>query len=151
MKKILQRRLHASGSVRYDALVLTRKIMSEAWILTAAFGYVAMYSKIGIWFSHLVLWGRFLLTLCIMGLSTCCLPALHNIRNFLLCVCFVLLTPLAVLETYRSVSFSEHLDHMSFLILDMAYASGISVTLWLNRCRSYFTYSGNGMSTYCFV
>ena len=35
-------RLRASGSVRYDAFVSARKIMSEAWNLTTAFGYVAM-------------------------------------------------------------------------------------------------------------
>ena len=55
-----------------------------------------------------------------MGLSTCCLTTLHNIIKFLLCVQFVLLAPLVALATYRAVSFYGHLQHMTFLALDMA-------------------------------
>ena len=50
----------------------------------------------------------------------CYLPSKHNMIIFLLCLQFVLLALLVVLVTYRVVSFSEHLHHMSVLTLDMA-------------------------------
>ena len=61
--------------------------------------------KIGVRFSHLVLWGHFLLPFCLMGLSMCCLPPYHDIIIFLLYIQFILLTPLVVLVTYQSVCF----------------------------------------------
>ena len=75
--------------------------------------------KIGVRFSHLVIWGSFLLPLCYMVLITCCIPPSHNIRILLLCVQLVLLAMLVVLVIYWEVSFSEHLHHMTVLALDM--------------------------------
>ena len=73
------------------------------------------------------MWGDLLFPLCLMGLSMCCLPPLRNIRILILCVQFVLLSPLVVLVTYLAVSFSGHLHHMSFLSLDTADAVAFSV------------------------
>ena len=66
--------------------------------------------------------GNLLLPLCLMVLSTCGIPPLNTIKNFLLWVHIILLDPLVVLVTYWAVWFSGHLHHMSFLALDMAYA-----------------------------
>ena len=76
--------------------------------------------KIGANFSHLVLWGHFLLRLFLMVLGMCCLPHYHNIRIFLLCAQLSSLTPFIMLVTCQLVSFFGHLHHMSFLVLDMA-------------------------------
>ena len=70
-------------------------------------------------FSHLVLWDHLLFPFCIMLLSTCCITPSYNKIIFLLCVQLVLLNLLVVLVTYREVSFSEHLHHMSALALYM--------------------------------
>ena len=54
------------------------------------------------------------------GTNNIFLPTLHNIIILLSFVQLVLLALLVALVTYRAVSFSGHLHHMSFLVLDMA-------------------------------
>ena len=76
--------------------------------------------KVGVHFSHIVLLGNFLFQLCVMGKSTCCTPPFYNITFLLLCVQFVLSTPLVGTVMYQLISCSEHLYHMSVLELDMA-------------------------------
>ena len=61
-----------------------------------------------------------MLPLRVLVLSKGCISTSHNIIIFLLYVQFVLLAMLVVLLTYRAVSFSEHLQYMSVLDLDMA-------------------------------
>ena len=78
--------------------------------------------KIYVRLFHLILWDNFLLKLCLMRLSTCCITPLHNIIILLLCVQFVLLPLLVVLVAYQEGSFSGHLNHTPVLALDMAYA-----------------------------
>ena len=78
--------------------------------------------KIGVRFSHIVLWGHLLLMLCVMGLSIFFLPPLYDIRTFQLYIQIFLISPLVLLVAYLSVSFYGHLHYMSNLMLYMSYA-----------------------------
>ena len=84
--------------------------------------------KIGAHFSHIFMWGHFLLPLCLTGLITCCPPPLNNTRISLLGLQFILLATLVVMVKYGKISFSEHLHYISVLELDMA----DSVAFWVS-------------------
>ena len=57
-----------------------------------------------------------------MVLRTYCLPPSYNIIIFLLCIQFFSFVTLAMMVTYRAMSFSEYLQNMYILELDMVYA-----------------------------
>ena len=85
--------------------------------------------KIGVRFSHIVLWVNLLFPFFLMVLITWCLTPSHNIRIFLLCVQLFSLFPLVILVVYRVVSFSENMRHLSVLTLDM-----VDSVAWLVSC-----------------
>ena len=108
--------------------------------------------KMGVHFSHLILWGHFFFPLFLTGIGTYCLLPSHNIRIFLLCVKFYLLAMLVVLVMRRSVSFSWNLHYMSFLELDMAndvafpvfyywIGAGFLLRIWALICLHIILYS----------
>ena len=63
--------------------------------------------------------GSFIVAIVLNGTKNTLSTPSHNIIIFLLCIKFFSFVPLAMMVTYRAVSFSEHLHHISILALDM--------------------------------
>ena len=148
-KNILYRNCVLPGfkDIRHRCRRVKSCLKREIWPLD--FDMLPCNPKIGVHFFHLVLWGHFLLALCLIGLCTCCLTP-HILSDFPF-MCLIWLTQSVVSAGDMSISFIFWVSAPYDLSgARYGWYCGFFGVLWLNCCRDSFAFKGIDMSKYCF-